>query len=371
MLKVEAIDNFDKFNSLELIWNKLLSQSDADNVFMTFEWLSCWWKAFGKDKELLILLTKDGKDITGVAPLMRYRMKIRGLSVKAVGFMTNEHTNRAGFIILKNERETVQAILDYLANLKNSISVYNFEYIPENSITDKLLNKAANKNGLGYIRRPTIQSPYLTCEGSWDEYFKSRSRRSKKKINYVNNLLKENNPAVITYSDIGFKKGVEEMIDISKHTWKYKSNTAIVSSPENQYFYNSLAQVAADKGWLSLNVLKLTDSPVAFEFNLIYKEKAYAVKTGFDEKYSRFSPSNFLAHSVIKDCFNGRLKEYDLLGDNENYKMEWASLCRKHYQYLIFNENYLGILLFFIENNTIPFLRNIKSFLTKKDARID
>jgi hypothetical protein len=357
MLKVEVVDNFDKFNSLEPIWNKLLSQTDADNVFMTFEWFTCWWKAYGEDKKMCFILVKENYEIIGIAPLMKYKMKIRGFPVKTVGFIANEQTNRAGFIISRNKKAVVESIINYLEKFMKKYCVYNFEFIPECSDTSIILNEVLNEKGLRYIRRPVIQSPYLSCASSWDEYFKSRTRRFKKKINYLNNLLKDCNPQIVVYRNTGLDKGLEEMVSISKKTWKYRSNSAIASNFRNRAFYELLAKTAANKGWLDFSVLKLNDAPVAFELNLVYKETFYAIKTGFDTRYSRFSPSNFLAYSVIKKCFNEGFKEYDLLGNNEQYKMEWTSVFRKHYQYLIFNKNFISKAALFVETKIVPFLK--------------
>jgi hypothetical protein len=288
---------------------------------------------------------------------MKHKIKFRGLPVLAISLVTNEQTNKSAFIILKNEKAVVESILEYLMNSEKGHSVYNFEFIPEKSVTDIVLSNVLNGKNFKYLRRLVIQSPYLSCKGGWDEYFTSRSRRFKKKINYLNNLFKNNSSQIVVYKNDGLDKGIEEMINISKNTWKYEKNTAIASDSKNSLFYKLLAKAAENKGWLDFSILRLNGIPVAFEFNLAYKKTFYAVKTGFNAKFSRFSPSNFLAFHVIKKCFNDGFQEYDLLGNNDQYKMEWTSSIRRHYQYLIFNGNLRSRFAFIIESAIVPFLK--------------
>ena len=121
-----------------------------------------------------------------------------------------------------------------------------------------------------------------------------------------------------------------------------------------------MAELSSLKGWLDINILNFKSNPIAFEFNLIYKGRAYALKGGFDENYRRLSPGVFLAMQVIKNCFNNNLKEYDQLGYNEKYKMYWATGDRLHQEYCIFNYSFYGKVLNLLECKIISNIKKIK-----------
>jgi hypothetical protein len=44
-----------------------------------------------------------------------------------------------------------------------------------------------------------------------------------------------------------------------------------------------------------------------------------------------------------------RSQEYDLLGKSDSFKMKWASKCRDHGKYVIFNDTFYGRGLHFLE----------------------
>ena len=109
MMKVKVIDSFDGFQKLEPIWNDLLCRSDIDIPFMTFEWFSCWWQAFTGEEKPFILLVKENGRIVGIAPLMETKIRYRKfLQVKAITFIANKHTSRAGLILIEKLKYILQ-----------------------------------------------------------------------------------------------------------------------------------------------------------------------------------------------------------------------------------------------------------------------
>lgn len=55
LLRVETVSGTDGLHHLRQEWNCLLQQSDADCLFLTWEWLATWWKHLSGDRELSIM----------------------------------------------------------------------------------------------------------------------------------------------------------------------------------------------------------------------------------------------------------------------------------------------------------------------------
>lgn len=52
----------EKFLNSRILWDDLLKRSIDNNVFLTWEWLSAWWKHYGAGKRLLlVIVTEDDK----------------------------------------------------------------------------------------------------------------------------------------------------------------------------------------------------------------------------------------------------------------------------------------------------------------------
>ena len=367
-LTIEEVGTEEEFLSLEPVWNDVVQRSDMDHPFFTFEWLSTWWKAFGKNKELFILLVKDGAEIIAIAPLMKVRMKWRGMPVSAVSLMTNEHSYRSGIIIGKNDERIGTAIVDHLQASACRCDIMKFDLIPQDSLSYKILRDALELKEVAYVEMRSSHSPYIAITGSWDDYLKNRSRnlRSKLKLTF-NQMKRQDSLEAVQYTSADISQAIAEVLAISRNTWKYKAGTAIASDPASTFFYASLAEKAAAKGWLSIRVLKLKGTPVAFTYNLDYGKKSYYLKTGFNEAYRNLSTGGFLIFTSIKECFEKGFVEYDLLGSSEAYKMQLTPLFREQRKSIVFGNSLFSKPLYFFETVVMPRVKHLFSKKQKID----
>ncbi|MHB9154863.1 MAG: GNAT family N-acetyltransferase, partial [Endomicrobiales bacterium] len=314
-MEIQEITTFDRFLALEPVWNGLLERSDADVPFLTFEWMSSWWKSFGSGNELFILVAKDGGETVAIAPLMRTKTTWRGLPVRAVSFMANEHSFRAGLILGRDDPRITENIFRYIKGSPRRYDIMKLELMVRDSSTFTTVRRVLLKDSMPHVDLRSELSPYIPVSGTWDDFVKSRSRNFRSKMKLAANRLKRGGEyEVAAYTSGDLTAVMEELLAVSRRTWKFKAGTAIASRPESAGFYRELAAAAASKGWLNLRVLRVKGLPVAFLFNLDYKGRSFFLKTGFDEGYRELSSGEFLGNQAIKECFDRGFREYDLLG---------------------------------------------------------
>jgi len=183
-------------------------------------------------------------------------------------------------------------------------------------------------------------------------------------VNRTNLLNKDNNFEIVKHA-CNYEQGFCDLLEISKDTWQSRANTAIASDSDSINFYQSFASIAAKRNWLRIYVLKLNKIPIAFEYILDYKDKVFLLKVGFKEQYAKYSPGLLLLSDSIKDAFEKRKKEYDLLGESDAYKMRWTATCRPHSKYIFFNKTFSGVFLELLESKVIPILKPLKSICAK------
>ena len=357
-MRVEEVTTFEGFRSLEPVWNGLLGRSDTDVPFLTFEWLTAWWKSFGAGRELFILLVKDGGDIVAIAPLMKVKKTWRRVPVKAVSFMANEHSYRSGIITASQDAKAAELILNRV--LESSCDLACLDLVVKGSAAHAAIQRVLSRGKIPHVELGSDVSPYISLSGTWEDYLKRRSRNYRSKINLVTNQLKRSGQyGIARYTVSGVPDALDKLLSISKMTWKYREGTAIASRPESADFYRLLAAVAASKGWLNINILEVRNTPVAFIYNLVYKGKAFFMKTGFDERYRSLSSGDFLNHQAIRECFERNLVEYDLLGDVEPYKLKLASACREHRKFIVFGTTLTGRMLHCLESRVISGVKSL------------
>lgn len=163
-LIIERISTFNKFKSLKNEWNKLLSQSNNDCLFLRHEWFEVWWQSFGDRKKLLILLASEEGELVGIAPMMQVREsrgKLRILPIKQIRFIQNDESPRADFIIKKGRTDVIRCFLQYFSSIHQEWGIIILKNLMENSEFFKVASDKAIINDLQIRIKDSCNSPFL------------------------------------------------------------------------------------------------------------------------------------------------------------------------------------------------------------------
>jgi CelD/BcsL family acetyltransferase involved in cellulose biosynthesis len=370
MLQIEPITSYDALRQYGSEWNALLAESDMDIPFMTFEWFCCWWDSFGEGNDLLVLLVREAGKLIAIAPLIRTMMNIRGINAKAVTLMANCHSLRSGFIMCKPDHHITDAVINYLRNAKGAVDLFFFDYIVKGSYTDQSLRASLANADLRFIERSADFSPYISITDSWEEFLKTKSKHFRERLKSIHNRMQRQGVfAVEEYTGNSNDAGMAQLIAVSRKTWKFGENTAIASDTRDAQFYARLASSATLKDWVTIMVLKQEKTPIAFTFNIHYKNRVFGLKMGFDHEYERFSPNKFLLSHGIKNSFDRQFTEFDLLGKNDAFKMQWTDQVRDQCRYTIFNRTVKGTILGILETTIVPRLKSYALSAANQEVR--
>ncbi len=106
--------------------------------------------------------------------------------------------------------------------------------------------------------------------------------------------------------------------------WKGESGTAILSDPRTLTFYREIAHGFAERGELRLSRIVLDGHWAAFDLCLLYRDRLYLLKTGYDERFRKLAPGLVMRLSIIERCFELGLDAHELLGDDTEWKRKFV-----------------------------------------------
>jgi hypothetical protein len=69
----------DELLSLGSRWNTLHSRSYANDVTLSWEWVSTWWRVFGDGRSLSLLTAWEADDLVEIAPFAIRNTTYRGI----------------------------------------------------------------------------------------------------------------------------------------------------------------------------------------------------------------------------------------------------------------------------------------------------
>jgi CelD/BcsL family acetyltransferase involved in cellulose biosynthesis len=357
-IRVETISDYQAFLDLEPVWNEVAEAAGLDHPFLEHAWVRTWWECFGVGSSLRILVLKADAQTVAIAPLILTPIRMWGIKVRRLGFFYNAHVPRADFLIAQRREEAYRAIWSHLSG-SHDWDLLQLCQLPEGSETLEAIPGLAGPDHCKIVTWLSGASPYVPLSASWGAYFDSLAAKHRANLRNRSKRLNGIGPVEVETITGGEKltDALDAGLQLEAAAWKGEARTAISCDPDISKFYATFAQRAAERGWMRLNFLHTGAQRVAFDYSLSYKNRIHLLKIGYDPTYAPYSPSNLLLFMVLQDAFERDAREYDLLGESADWKLNWTRHSRPHYWLFVFSCTFKGHLLHFIKAQLVPFLK--------------
>jgi len=334
----------DGLAALSREWNGLLGKSPGGSVFLTYEWIDTWWRAFGKGRELFILTQRDASGrLRCIAPFMRSEQRMNGVRMRAITFIgAGGETVPSHLNIIASPGSAARAseyIFGSLMEKRDEWDVLRLTDMAEDSPFAITLTALSREAGLTCVVNPGSVCPYIPARATWEEFettlgskMKSEMRRKLKKLSADHEVRFVGD---ITDPDAA----LEKYFALHMNRWEGSGSTGLLSGHENvDKFHRSLIQKFNRRGWLRFYFLMIDNEPAASVYGFEYGGKFYGYNTGFDTKWSAYGVVKLLMRHIMEDAIARGLTEYDLLCGDHPYKREWTDRIRRLLDVTVWND---------------------------------
>lgn len=333
-LKVSLFTADNDLFSMEQEWNGLLQKSSADTIFLTWEWVSSWWKIHKKsNQQLFMLFIREGNELIGIAPL--YCSKIRFLTLLTakrldyIGFGTLD-SEYMDFIIEKGkEKEVLTAVFNYLKQYESKWDVLYLYEMPESAVTLPLLTPLAAENGYSILEtRHECSSVQLPSD--WDTYLSTMDSKFRYQLRHSTKRLEEGHTVEFGYcnSEDNLATDLESLYKLHQKHWIGKDIEGSFINMQRRSFYYEISRLFLSKGWLRLFGLKVDGEYKAQQFSFEYAGKIFSLQEGYDPDWKKKRVGQVLRGYVFRDIISRRLTEYDFLGGISPHKKTWEAKAK-------------------------------------------
>lgn len=349
-LDIEEIRTLGEWGKLEPVWNNLLDQHDNPSIFLSYEWLTTWWKCIGnKRKELLILVVKDGAEIIGIAPLMEVRERFLGLPITKIEFISmmqypDSPANCSAaldMLIGRRRGEVVSAVIEHIARHHARWHFIRLSPVCEYSSTLSLVEYEAERYGKRIYKQAVEANAYIDVTSDWNEYRMCIPARVRKTLAAQDRKLRE--IGNVSYEEFtsaaDIKIRFDDLLSIEQRSWKWDVGVSINSVAFGE-FYRSFAEVAARKHWIRLWMLKLDDKYIAYDLNAVYNGNLVSLKTSYDDTYRKYSPGNLLTWHEFERFFTDGVKRINLMWGDFIAKQRWSTQLEPYCELFVFNTSF-------------------------------
>jgi len=339
-MNIQLVQDFDSFVALRTAWNKLLSRSSADTIFLTWEWLVSWWESYAAKNELhIIAVREDNGELVGILPLYRqmrswfFYRPIRSLRFIGDGSWDSDYLD--AILLSGREAEVLNCVWKWLDSKRASWDLLELVSIPETSPCYAWLKCKAEDTQI-ISRSENIPCLVIELPESWDDYLASLKPRFRTK---VRSTLRE----IHAQHEVRFKRvetqtdlqsRLEILYDLHAKRWESKGAEGVFRKKEKRHFYETFAARFLSQGWLAFDFLELDGNPVACQMCFKYRGTQFLLQEGFDPEFSVESVGIALRTMVLKKAIDEGVRRYDFLAGGGRHKTQWcasAKNCRTIY----------------------------------------
>ncbi|MFH0876169.1 MAG: GNAT family N-acetyltransferase [archaeon] len=352
MVRIQPIDSNEEFNSLSGRWEKLLDESTASNIFLTYDWLYTWYKHFGNDKKLFILTCYDNDELVGIAPLVISKVKLV-FKLRMLEFMGGEEacSEYLDFIVKKgHEAKCIESFASYIHNEKKKYDfIHLSDFHSESPLCALFKEKIGNSSSL-YAFDITRTIYYISLKGKYEDYFTSLRRSVRQRLNKDKRNLdadfKVKERVIVNSGEL--ESAVDTMVNINRRRWNERGLPGAFSSKKMVGFIREVAGVLLNKSRLYLYFLELNEKPVSYNFCLEFNKKRCGYSSAIlpEDAYLKYGVGRVAHSNVFIDCFRKNIFEYDFLRGEEEYKKKFSTDHRTTSELIIANKNLQGTYIF-------------------------
>jgi CelD/BcsL family acetyltransferase involved in cellulose biosynthesis len=330
-MNIRAVTSDDELLGLRAAWDTLFAQDPSAHIFVSWAWCSLWWKHFGGDERMLILVVEDDGRVVGIAPLMETRGDVWSLGRPVIRFLGHDlAADYMDFLITDNHPVVVRTLIDYLF-MERTWARIDLRRIQEPSATVAALQDAAGWRGIGCATRVDCVSPSIYFDSTWDAYYGTRGEGLRGDLrNSVNKLKRLGSIKLVRECGPAGRAYLDRLYAFHRARQDNKVGRSIFESARWRSFLEEFVGGHDTAQWVEISAVELDSVAISCIFGLRRNDSYYDWIASFQPEYGRTSVMKVHLRLLLEELVANGLKEFDFMIGDEGYKYQWANRTRNN-----------------------------------------
>jgi CelD/BcsL family acetyltransferase involved in cellulose biosynthesis len=342
MLNTVEINDIDELQMFRDVWNRLLADTPRASFFHSLDWLTTYWRHFGQDQCLRVIVVLDVDEPVGFVPLVVRNEDKRIATLRVLTYPLHDWGSFYG-PVGSDPTGALNAALRHVAQTTRQWDTIDLRWITPGDVAERVTDQAMDAAGFRGRRRLWKQTAVIDTNGSWDAYIASRTqkhrasiRRYERKLNELGEITFERyRPRGSAMADDDPRwEEYEQCVALAARSWQGSSTDGTTLSHLSVSSFLRDAHLAAvSGGYLDLNLLRLDGCLIGFAYNYHYDGAVHGLRVGYDAKYSKAGAGKVLWANTFRDSFERGDRIYDIGPDSLEVKRHWLTRIIPVYAY--------------------------------------
>jgi peptidoglycan/xylan/chitin deacetylase (PgdA/CDA1 family)/CelD/BcsL family acetyltransferase involved in cellulose biosynthesis len=336
-----------EWRRLEPQWNELLRESAAATVFLTWQWVTAWWSAYGQSDELWILTAVDETGaLRGIAPLRRHTVQRYGQSYRTIEFLGDgsNDSDYLDFIVARGFEEPVMGAFARILEeeLKRGV-ILRLREMPSASPTYAFLARFARTHI--WTEYP-VPCAVVRLPDAWDGYLKMLKPRFRTKVRSVLRHFEDRSDVRFGFceSTSEAKRLLPILFDLHTRRWNHDGQPGVFGWDRKRQFYSDLSPLLLERGWLRFSWLEWKGRILATQYGFVYDHTYLHLQEGYEPAAEHWNVGVALRAWTIREFLGQGVREYDFLAGVGRHKTDWGAEVKESRQVLVATQTYRNLL---------------------------
>jgi CelD/BcsL family acetyltransferase involved in cellulose biosynthesis len=324
---VEWIQRTEELAALQAEWQNLTADLPDLSIFLTWEWITTWWRHFGPGSDLFLLTARDEqKRLVGIAPWMRTQQGQGPFALRRLHFIVFRLRAHLDIVARPEDKAAVgRAFAAFLADHADQWDVLDLEWLASDSLFAEQLTAAGGR----CYELDSLPCSSIALPESWDSYEKSvLSANRRQQVRRQLRKLEKAHPGQVTFHRVASAEELPAILAqtaaLSLHRWHAKNRTSHFDDERFVSFSHEITALALRRGWLRFYLLKVGDQIISVRYAFLYRGVFYDYLPIFDLAWEEYGPGQLLLAHTIQEAIREGAHTLEFLGWL-SWKDSWAT----------------------------------------------
>ncbi|MEX2316941.1 MAG: GNAT family N-acetyltransferase [Pirellulales bacterium] len=310
MADVLEINDIEELTHYRLAWDSLLPETPGASFFHTLDWLATYWRHFGQDQKLRVLVVRSNGAAVGIVPLCVRRERYRLGTLRVLTYPLDNWGTWFG-PIGPHPAATMLAAMQYIRHAKRDWDMIELRWTGPEQADRGRAARAMRAANLLSEKHEYQTTSIVDLPASWEAFVAGKSSTLRRQFRRtLRQMFEERGAEFVRHRPAPAREGdgdprwdLYEMCETAAlASWQGSATNGNTLTHDRVRDYCRAAHEAAARlGMVDVNVLLFDGRPAAFLYNYIYQGRITALRTGFDASAGHDGVGSALVLKSIED----------------------------------------------------------------------
>jgi CelD/BcsL family acetyltransferase involved in cellulose biosynthesis len=310
MSHVVEVRDIEDLAEYRLAWNALLPETPGASFFHTLDWLETYWRHFGHDQKLRVLVVRSSGAVVGIVPLCIRRERYRLGSLRVLTYPLDNWGTWFG-PIGTHPSITMLAAMQHLRRAKRDWDMLELRWTGPESAERGRTARAMRAANMLSVTSEYQTTSIIDLPKTWDNFISAKSSTLRRQLRRtLKQVYEERGGQFIRHRPAPAREGdgdagweLYEMCETAAlASWQGSAtNGNTITHDRVRDYCRDAHETAARLGMVDVNILLLEDRPAAFLYNYHYQGRITALRTGYDASAGHDGVGSALILKSIED----------------------------------------------------------------------